>query len=79
MNRLKDKVCIVTAAALGIGRMCFAVGAGGARLALFDMLDVEDEDLVTELKARGFDTAYWHVDVARRKWRAPSRMLPHAL
>lgn len=29
MNRVKDKVCIVTGVALGIGRMCFAVGAGG--------------------------------------------------
>lgn len=65
MNRVKDKICIVTGAALGIGRACaLRLAQEGAHLALFDMLDVEGEALATELKAQGFDAAYWHVDVA---------------
>ena len=65
MNRVKDKVCIVTGAALGIGRACaLRLAQEGARIAMFDVLDIEGEKLVTGLKAQGFDAAYWHVDVA---------------
>ena len=65
MNRVKDKVCIVTGAALGIGRACaLRLAQEGARIAVFDVLDIEGEDLATGLKAQGFDAAYWHVDVA---------------
>jgi NAD(P)-dependent dehydrogenase (short-subunit alcohol dehydrogenase family) len=46
MNRVKDKVCIVTGAALGIGRACaLRLAQEGARIAVFDMLDVEGETL----------------------------------
>lgn len=81
MNRVKDKICIVTGAALGIGRACaLRLAQEGARLALFDMLDVEGEALATELRAQGFDAAYWHVDVASEaRWHAPLRMSPHDL
>ena len=66
MNRVKDKVCIVTGAALGIGRACASrLAQEGARVALFDVLDAEANTLLDELKAQGADAAYWHVDVAR--------------
>ena len=65
MNRLQDKVCIVTGAALGIGRACVTrLAEEGARVALFDVLDTEGNALAEELLARGFPARYWHVDVA---------------
>ena len=54
MNRVTGKVCIVTGAALGIGRACVLRLAGeGARLALFDVLDEAGRALVEELRQRG--------------------------
>ena len=65
MDRVKGKVCIVTGAALGIGRACARrLGEEGARLALFDVLDEAGKALVAELRAQGIDARYWHVDVA---------------
>lgn len=65
MNRVRNKVCIVTGAALGIGRACAErLGEEGATLALFDVLDVEGQALATELVMRGIPAHYWHVDVA---------------
>ena len=65
MDRVKDKTCIVTGAALGIGRACALRLAGeGARVALFDMLDAEGEALARELQQQGAAAAYRHVDVA---------------
>jgi len=65
MNRLRDKVCIVTGAALGIGRACALRLAGeGARIALFDVLDDDARALRDELRAAGHDADCWHVDVS---------------
>jgi NAD(P)-dependent dehydrogenase (short-subunit alcohol dehydrogenase family) len=65
MNRVRGKTCIVTGAALGIGRACARRLAGeGARLALFDVLDEPGRALAEELQAQGMSARYWHVDVA---------------
>jgi NAD(P)-dependent dehydrogenase (short-subunit alcohol dehydrogenase family) len=65
MDRVKDKVCIVTGGALGIGRACCErLAAEGAYIAVFDVLDAPGEALVAELRARGTPARYWHVDVA---------------
>lgn len=65
MNRVKGKVCIVTGGALGIGRACAErLGEEGAKVAVLDVLDTEGEALVAELRGRGVDARYWHVDVA---------------
>lgn len=65
MNRLKNKTCIVTGAALGIGRACVRrMAEEGARVALFDVLDEDGVALERELRASGYDAGYWHVDVA---------------
>lgn len=65
MPRLKDKVCIVTGAALGIGRACaLRMAQEGARVALFDVRDDDARSLLRQLQVQGFDARYWHVDVA---------------
>ena len=65
MERVKGKVCIITGAALGIGRACaMRLGEEGARLALFDVLDEDGSALVDALQAEGVKARYWHVDVA---------------
>lgn len=66
MNRLQDKVAIVTGGALGIGRACAVrMAEEGAAVAVFDVLDEPGEALVAELGDRRFRTRYWHVDVIR--------------
>lgn len=65
MNRVGNRICIVTGAAQGIGRACaIRLAEEGARLALFDVLDGAGRELASELEKRGFDARYWHVDVA---------------
>ena len=54
MNRVENKVCIVTGGALGIGRACVErLGEEGAKVAVFDLLDAEADALVAELHGRG--------------------------
>lgn len=68
MNRVKDKICIVTGAALGIGHACAQrLADEGARLALFDVLDEPGRAFVEELQARGVPARYWHVDVTSER------------
>ncbi|HSR64661.1 MAG TPA: SDR family NAD(P)-dependent oxidoreductase [Xanthomonadaceae bacterium] len=65
MDRVKDKTCVVTGAALGIGHACVVrLAEEGAKVALFDLHDAEGEALAAGLQARGFDAGYWHVDVS---------------
>lgn len=64
MNRVKAKTCIITGAALGIGRGCaIRLAEEGASVALFDVLDEPGQALAAELAARGFPARYSHVDV----------------
>jgi NAD(P)-dependent dehydrogenase (short-subunit alcohol dehydrogenase family) len=66
VNRLKDKVAIVTGGAVGIGRACvLRMAEEGAAVAIFDVQDSAGEDLVAELSEQGYHARYWHVDVAR--------------
>ena len=66
MDRVKGKTCVVTGAALGIGRACcLRLAEEGASLALFDRIDGADASrLVDELHAKGAAARYWHVDVS---------------
>lgn len=68
MDRARGKVCIITGAALGIGRACaLRLAAEGASIAVFDVLDDAGARLVEELNAMqtaGKPARYWHVDVA---------------
>lgn len=65
MDRVKGKTCIITGAALGIGRGCAERLAGeGAAIALFDVLDDAGRALEATLVAQGHRARYWHVDVS---------------
>src|SRR5579883_1266153 len=69
MNRLKDKVAIVTGAALGIGRATsLLLAKEGAKVALTDVRDAECKRLITEISdADGRLPEYWHLDVSREQ------------
>jgi NAD(P)-dependent dehydrogenase (short-subunit alcohol dehydrogenase family) len=63
MNRLKDKVAIVTGAALGIGAATAQrMAEEGARVALLDLHDGEGEALAAAI---GANARYWRCDVAK--------------
>lgn len=65
MNRLSDKVAIVTGAAVGLGRAtAIRMAEEGASVALLDILDAEGLELVSMLRERELPVAYWHCDVS---------------
>jgi NAD(P)-dependent dehydrogenase (short-subunit alcohol dehydrogenase family) len=66
MNRLKDKVAIVTGSALGLGRAtAIRMAEEGAAVAILDLKDEAGEALVAELQARALRARYWRCDVSR--------------
>lgn len=66
MNRMKDKVAIVTGGALGIGKAtCLMLAREGAQVAVTDMLDKEGQQVVAEIRAAGGKADFWHLDVSR--------------
>lgn len=65
MNRLRDKVAIVTGAAVGLGRAAaIRMAEEGASVAVLDVLDEAGEALVGELGRRGLAARFWHCDVS---------------
>jgi NAD(P)-dependent dehydrogenase (short-subunit alcohol dehydrogenase family) len=65
MNRLKDKVAVITGAALGIGRAsAIRMADEGAAVAVLDIIDAEGEALALEICDRGGQARYWHCDVS---------------
>ncbi|MFW6303082.1 MAG: SDR family NAD(P)-dependent oxidoreductase [Candidatus Sumerlaeota bacterium] len=65
MNRLKDKVAIVTGASLGIGRAAaLRMAEEGATIAATDIKDDEGRNLVNEINEAGHSARYWHMDTS---------------
>jgi len=65
MNRVKDKVAIVTGGALGIGRSaCILLAREGAHVAVTDVLDEPGHALAQEIGAAGGSASFWHLDVS---------------
>ncbi|OKH23162.1 SDR family NAD(P)-dependent oxidoreductase [Chroogloeocystis siderophila] len=66
MNRVKDKVVIVTGGAAGIGKAtCVLLAKEGAKVAVTDILNAEGKTLVEDIKNKGGKAAYWHLDVSQ--------------
>jgi len=65
MNRLKDKIAVVTGAALGLGRAAATrMSDEGAAVAVLDVNDAEGEALALEICDRGGQARYWRCDVS---------------
>jgi NAD(P)-dependent dehydrogenase (short-subunit alcohol dehydrogenase family) len=65
MNRLQDKVAVVTGGAVGIGAACARrMAMEGARVAILDRLDDSGRELAGELVGLGYQARYLHADVA---------------
>ena len=66
MDRLKDKVAIITGAALGLGyAIAVRMADEGASVAILDLHDEAGEALAADLRNRGFKARYWRCDVSR--------------
>jgi NAD(P)-dependent dehydrogenase (short-subunit alcohol dehydrogenase family) len=68
MNRVENKVVIVTGGALGIGReTCLLLAKEGAKVAVTDVLVKEGQDLTEEINKSGGVAKFWHLDVTDEK------------
>lgn len=66
MNRVKDKVVIITGAALGIGRATsILLAKQGARVAVTDIRVDEGKALVEEIHSFQGEAEYWQLDVSQ--------------
>jgi 3(or 17)beta-hydroxysteroid dehydrogenase len=64
MNRLKDKVALVTGGALGLGRAtALLLAREGARVVVTDMRDADGASTVSEIKKNGGEGCFYHHDV----------------
>lgn len=65
MDRVKDKVAIVTGAALGLGRgEAILLGKEGAKVAVVDINDEAGRETVEIIRNAGGEAEYWHLNVA---------------
>jgi NAD(P)-dependent dehydrogenase (short-subunit alcohol dehydrogenase family) len=66
LDRVRDKVAIITGAALGIGRAtALLLAKEGAKVAITDVRNAEGKDVAKQITSEGGVGEYWHLDVAR--------------
>lgn len=64
MTALSERIVAVTGAARGLGRaITRRCVAGGASVAILDILRDEGEALCAELTSAGYDAGFWHCDI----------------
>ncbi|MBI3920928.1 MAG: SDR family NAD(P)-dependent oxidoreductase, partial [Armatimonadetes bacterium] len=65
--RLREKVAIITGAGSGIGAGCaLAFAREGARVVVADINDVAGNSVAEEIKTKGAEASFVHVDVMKR-------------
>ena len=65
--RLKDKVCVVTGAAQGIGEACaLRFGREGAKVVVSDIQDGKGENVAAAIRNEGGEAMYFAADVSKR-------------
>jgi len=68
MNRVKDKVAIITGGALGIGRSaCILLAREGAKVAITDINQQEGENLAKQIKKENGIAEFWLMNTANEK------------
>jgi NAD(P)-dependent dehydrogenase (short-subunit alcohol dehydrogenase family) len=68
MNRVENKVAIVTGGSHGIGKSaCMFLAQEGAKVAVTDILDLEGKELVLEINKMGYAAEFWHLDTSDEK------------
>lgn len=68
MNRLTDKVALITGGALGIGKAtCELLAAEGAKVAITDIRDEDGKKLTAEINNSGGEAKYWNLDVSNEE------------
>jgi len=68
MKRLEGYVTVVTGGARGIGKaVCELFAEHGAKTAVTDILDEEGRKLTLEIKDRGGEAEFFHLDTSREK------------
>ena len=68
MDRVKDKVAIVTGSAGGIGEATAKLLAKeGATVAIIDIKDEEGKRVAGEIQADGGNAEYWHMDISKEE------------
>ncbi|MEM1526432.1 MAG: SDR family oxidoreductase [Ignisphaera sp.] len=65
MDRFKDKVCVVTGGARGIGAaIAYRLGLEGCRVAILDIDKAAGEYRIDEFKSKGIEAIYIYTDVS---------------
>jgi len=68
MERVKNKVAIVTGGSLGIGRAaCLLLAKEAAKVAVTDILDKEGRAATDEINCAGGTAQYWHLNVSSER------------
>lgn len=68
MDRVKDKVAIITGGANGIGEATAKLLAReGASVAIVDIDDGNGKKVASEIKSSGGSASFWHMDVAKEE------------
>ena len=68
MDRVKDKVAIVTGGANGIGEATARLLANeGASVAIVDIDDENGKRVAEEIQNKGGIAAFWHMDISKEK------------